>query len=42
MVTPSFSIGTGLSLGGLILAGKAVSVYENNQEILTDVILQDA
>lgn len=42
MVTPSFSIGTGLTLGGLILAGKAVSVYENNQEILTDVILQDA
>lgn len=42
MVTPSFSIGAGLTLGGLVLANKAVSIYENNREILTDVILQDA
>ena len=42
MALPSFSIGTGLTLGGLVLSNKAVSIYENNREILTDVILMDA
>ena len=42
MVTPSFSIGIGLTLGGLVISDKAVSIYENNQEILTDTILIDA
>lgn len=42
MVTPSFSIGTGLTLGGLIISDKAVSIYENNKEILKDTTLIDA
>lgn len=41
MAIPSFSIGSGLTLGGLVLSNKAVSIYENNKEILTDVILID-
>lgn len=41
MAIPSFSIGAGLTLGGLVISNKAVSIYEDNQEILTDVVLMD-
>lgn len=42
MELPSFSVSAGLTLGGLVLSDKVVAVYENNSEILKDVILIDA
>lgn len=41
MILPSFSIGTGLTLAGLIQNGKSVALFENNSEILTDCILME-